>query len=103
MRPKLVGLDYVRTGIQQVLQGLRNLGCASSGAMGGASGPQSGAQPELTASAQELIRMLQVIEDEILPKTAQGVAAGNKASPRFAMPRARCGARHAGGLCALRP
>ena len=87
MRPKLVGLDYVRTGIQQVLQGLRNLGCAS-GAMGGASGPQSGAQPELTASAQELIRMLQVIEDEILPKTAQGVAAGNKASPRFAMPRA---------------
>ena len=95
MRPKLVGLDYVRTGIQQVL--------GSSGAMGGASGPQSGAQPELTASAQELIRMLQVIEDEILPKTAQGVAAGNKASPRFAMPRARCGARHAGGLCALRP
>jgi hypothetical protein len=38
-------------------------------------------QPELVASAQELMRMLQVIEGEILPRTAKGVAAGNKASP----------------------
>ena len=39
------------------------------------------AQPELVASAQELMRMLQVIEGEILPRTAKGVAAGNKVSP----------------------
>ena len=38
------------------------------------------ALPALTASASELMRMLQVIEDEILPKTRLGVAAGNKAS-----------------------
>lgn len=30
------------------------------------------------ASAGELTRMLQVIEAEILPKTREGVAAGNK-------------------------
>ena len=32
----------------------------------------------LTASAGELARMMQVIETEILPKTREGVAAGNK-------------------------
>jgi hypothetical protein len=34
-----------------------------------------GVQPELVASAQELMRMLQVIESEILPTTLMGVAA----------------------------
>jgi hypothetical protein len=34
--------------------------------------------PPLTASASDLLRMLQVIEGEILPKTAQGVSVGNK-------------------------
>ena len=35
-------------------------------------------QPELTAGAAELRRMLAVIEDEIIPKTRVGVAEGNK-------------------------
>ena len=35
-------------------------------------------QPELSAGASELRRMLEVVENEILPKTAVQVAAGNK-------------------------
>ena len=35
-------------------------------------------QPVLTASIQELSRLLQVIEEDILPKTRQGVERGNK-------------------------
>ena len=50
-------------------------GCSSCAGEGRA------AQPELVASAQELMRMLQVIEGEILPRTAKGVAAGHKVSP----------------------
>lgn len=34
--------------------------------------------PDLTATADELARLLAVIEEEILPKTRAGVAAGNK-------------------------
>ena len=35
-------------------------------------------QPELTASAPELSKMLQIIEDKILPKTRKYVREGNK-------------------------
>ena len=35
-------------------------------------------KPKLTATPTELKRMLQVIEDDILPKTTQGVQDGNK-------------------------
>ena len=35
-------------------------------------------QPELRASAPQLGRMLEVVEREILPKTTEQVAAGNK-------------------------
>ena len=36
------------------------------------------ALPALSASSAELLRMMQAIENEILPKTREGVAAGNK-------------------------
>ena len=39
---------------------------------------KSKAQPELTASVQDLYQMLQIIEDEILPLTCKGVNEGNK-------------------------
>ena len=35
-------------------------------------------QPPLTASAEELTKLLQTIEDNILPKTREGVKKGNK-------------------------
>ena len=52
------------------------------GASGGGGGtgptPKSPMQPELSAGASQLRRMLEVVECEILPKTAAQVAAGNK-------------------------
>ena len=70
-------------------------GCSSCAGEGRA------AQPELVASAQELMRMLQVIEGEILPRTAKGVAAGNKASPTLlaCIPPLRRPSRWPGPTC----